>query len=221
MTDVLLVEDDARLGQLLVTLLQRSSYEVRLAPTLARAREALDEAPPDLIVLDLTLPDGDGLDWLPDLRGRWRGPVLVLTARGDTSDEVRGLELGADDYLRKPVDPLRLVARVRALLRRRDPDRASCAVGALRVDAAQRAASMRGVPLVLTSAEFDLLWYLARRAGEVVSREQLYRALRGGPWDGIDRTIDLRVSALRRQLGDDARAWLKTVRGVGYVLAAP
>ena len=219
---ILLVEDDARLAALLRAVLERADTQVEIAARLGVAEASLEQQPPDLVILDLGLPDGDGLDWLPGLRSRWSGPVLVLTARGDTSDEVAGLELGADDYLRKPVDPERLVARVRALLRRSAASGRALTVGTLQIDATQRAVSVRGESVRLTTGEFDLLWFLASRAGEVVSRDQLYRVLRGVPWDGIDRSIDLRVSRVRKLLGDDPREprMLKTVRGRGYLLVA-
>jgi DNA-binding response OmpR family regulator len=149
-----------------------------------------------------------------------------MTARGDEIDQVVGLELGADDYVAKPVGPRLLVARIRALLRRTpaepepaadEPERVE--LGALVVDPRRRAVTVGGAEIELTTAEFDLLWALARRAGQIVHRDSLFEELRGIPYDGIDRSIDMRVSAVRRRLEAGGGRWIKTIRGVGYLLA--
>ncbi|MBX2796162.1 MAG: response regulator transcription factor [Myxococcales bacterium] len=214
MSTVLLVEDDRRLGALFVEVLEGEGHTVELVGSAGAATAALEVAMPDLVLLDLGLPDADGLLWLPTLRQRYDGPVLIVTARGDTDDEVAGLQLGADDYLAKPVRADRLVARVSALLRRvrRAPE-------GVHVDPQSRTVTVSGRTVEMTTAEFDLLWFLVRRGGQVVTRDALYRGLRGIAWDGVDRSIDLRVSRVRRLIGDDPRQpmRLKTVRGVGYL----
>jgi two-component system response regulator RstA len=156
------------------------------------------------------------------MRTRFSGPILMLTARSEETDAIVGLEVGADDYVAKPASPRLLLARIRALLRRRtEAPRERVEVGGLQVDRAAREARIDGVLVELTSAEFDLLWLLAVRAGEPVPREELLRDLRGIDWDGLDRSIDVRVSQLRRKLAQDPRhrERIKTVRGLGYQLA--
>ena len=185
---------------------------------------------PDLVILDVMLPGMDGLTVCKRVRERFAGPILMLSALGDEVDEVVGLEIGADDYVAKPASPRKVLARVRTLLRRVPAagERAEAAgpdpvvtVGELVVDPGRRSASLAGRELDLTTAEFDLLWLLARHAGETLEREAIYRELRGIAWDGMDRSIDLRVLRLRKKLGDDAAhpRFIKSVRGVGYLLA--
>lgn len=167
----------------------------------------------------------DGLSICRRARPDYAGPILMLTARGDELDEVVGLEVGADDYLTKPVRPRVLLARIRTLLRRAggaaDTSIRRVEGGGLVVDASQRTVTLDATAIELTSAEFDLLWLLARHAGEPLSRESIYRELRGIEHDGIDRSIDLRVSRLRSKLGDRGNDIIKSVRGVGYQLVVP
>jgi two-component system response regulator RstA len=165
----------------------------------------------------------DGLTICEKVRPDFSGPILMLTARGEEIDEVIGLERGADDYLAKPVSPRRLLARINALLRRaQDPEPSRVQLGALTIDYRNRVAHFDQAVLELTSAEFDLLWYLARQAGQVIERERIYRDLRGIEYDGLDRSIDLRIARLRKKLGDDGKnpKLIKSVRGVGYLMAA-
>ncbi len=219
---VLIVEDDLRLQELLADLLTGAGYKVA---TESRGDVAVDRIlgdAPDLVLLDIGLPGKDGLEVCRSVRSDYAGRILVLTARGDEIDEILGLELGADDYLAKPVAPRRLLARVKALLRR--PAAAITAPvenGPLIVDPGRRLVSLDGRTLEVGTAEFELLLLLARRLGEVVSRDDILRSLRGGGYDGIDRSVDLRVSRLRKVLGDDPRkpTWIKTVHGAGYLLA--
>lgn len=182
--------------------------------------DAIDHLQPELVVLDLTLPGLDGLEVCRQVRPRFDGRILVLTARGDEGDEVVGLELGADDYLAKPVAPRRLLARVAALLRRIPTSSGVVENGPLVVDPHRREASLSDRRLALSTAEFDLLHYLALRRGQAVTREALYRDLRGVSYDGVDRSIDLRISRLRKHLLDDPAdpQWIKTVHGVGYLM---
>jgi len=218
---LLLVEDDARLATLICEYLQHSGYTVLHE---ARGDTAVDRVlaeQPDLVVLDLMLPGEDGLSICRRLRPQWSGPILMLTAMGDEVDQVLGLEMGADDYVAKPVSPRLLLARIRALMRRKQPakeDVSKVVVGSLVVDLGAREARIDEQIVDLTSAEFDLLWILAGNAGKPVSREDLGKELRGIAYDGLDRSIDVRVSQLRRKLAADPRHAdrIKTVRGVGY-----
>jgi two-component system response regulator RstA len=228
---ILLVEDDQKLADVVCEFLRGKGFEVRHEADGGRVEARVGAEPPDLILLDLLLPSIGGLEVCRRVRPSFRGPILMLTALGDEIDEVLGLELGADDYLTKPVRPRVLLARIQALLRR--AQRASSpsrppgaqpqplAFGSLWIDVAAREARFDGRMLELTAAEFDLLHYLAERAGQVVRREHISRDLRGIEWDGLDRTIDIRVARLRRKLGDAGRSpeVIKSVRGEGYLLA--
>ncbi len=226
---ILLVEDDARLARLVKEYLEASdALSVSIEGRGDRAVERILAEQPDLVILDVMLPGLDGLSVCKQVRGRFTGPILMLTALGDEVDEVVGLEIGADDYVAKPASPRKVLARVRSLLRRVPaatevavgPDPV-VTVGELVVDPGRRTACIAGRELDLTTAEFDLLWLLARHAGETLEREAIYRELRGIEWDGQDRSIDLRVLRLRKKLGDDAAhpRFIKSVRGVGYLLA--
>ncbi|MEZ4234806.1 MAG: response regulator transcription factor [Myxococcota bacterium] len=218
----LLVDDDAKLAELLSAYLRPHEVVLAHAPDGIRGLAALDEGGVDIVVLDVMMPGLDGLDVLRRIRARSAVPVVMLTARGDETDRVVGLELGADDYLAKPVYPRELLARIRAVLRRtapRAPDQ-RIVVGDLEVDPAARSARLGAEALPLTALEFDLLLALAERAGRVVSRDALWEAAGRGDTAVGDRTVDVHVSHLRQKLGDDAREQrrLKTVRGAGYLL---
>ena len=172
------------------------------------------------------LPGMDGFQVCKAVRPEYGGPILILTARDEDLDEILGLELGADDFVTKPVQPRVLIARIRALLRRAHPAAPKPAggrvtVGQLSVDASRREAHLGDSELDLTTIEFDLLWYLVGRAGEVVSRQDIYQALFNYDYDGLDRSVDVYVSRIRRKLGDDTSQphYIKTVRGVGYLMA--
>ena len=221
MARLMVVEDDVRLAKLTAEYLEANGHVVSVEHRGDRAVDRIWAERPELVILDLMLPGEDGLSICRRLRPRFGGPILMLTARSEELDQILGLEMGADDYVAKPVSPRLLLARVQALLRRgvaADADRIQ--VGSLVVDRAAREARVGASVLALTSAEFDLLWELASRAGEPLSREDLLRSLRGIAWDGVDRSVDVRVSQLRRKLaehpGHDER--IKTVRGVGYQL---
>ncbi len=240
---VLLVEDDAKLAALVREFLEASGFEVTVESRGDRAPTRILGERPDLVILDLMLPGLDGLTICRQVRPQFDGAILMLTARGEETDEIVGLELGADDYLAKPVRPRRLLARVNTLLRRMkrgagatsgstsdsgsgahskrgDSNLRRLTVGRLVVDAGNRQATMDGEIVILTTAEFDLLWLLASHAGEVLSRDHIYQALRGMEYDGLDRSMDLRVARLRRKLGDDGKQprLIKSVRGAGYLL---
>ena len=225
---ILIVEDDPKLAELVREYLEGAGYRASVETRGDRAAERIPREQPDLVVLDLMLPGLDGFEVLRRARPAFHGVVLVLTARGEEVDEVVGLELGADDYMAKPVRPRVLLARVGNLLRRRRESEALGAgspgrieLGSLVIDAAARSASIDGRPVELTTAEFDLLWLLASHAGRVLTREQIYGSLRGIAYDGLDRSIDLRVARLRKKLGDDGKQphHITSVRGVGYILA--
>lgn len=225
---VFVVEDDTELAELLCERFRGAGYAVSHVGNGAEAIERIPAADPDLVVLDVMLPGADGFTVCRRLRPDFEGGILMLTARDDDLDQIEGLELGADDYVVKPVRTRVLLARLEALARRVVARRGPVAddaidLGALTIDRARREVAVAGEPVDLTTTEFDLLVYLAERVGTVVDREALYRDLAGIAYDGIDRAIDVHVSRIRQKLGDDPRQpqWIKTVRGVGYQLAAP
>lgn len=214
---LLLVEDDPKLGSLLERVLASHGYAVTLARSLAAAR-AHGAGDVELAVVDWMLPDGDGLDLCTHLRrGDFEGPILMLTARGETRDKVQALDLGADDYLTKPFDLEELLARLRALARR-GARLVNLDVGPVHIDIPKRYAFLDGRLLALTARELDLLIYLARRAGQTVSKAELVENV----WDAdeiVANVVEVHVSRLRDKLGD-AASLLETVRGQGYRLKA-
>ena len=218
----LLIDDDPKLAQLLARYLEPHEVHLAHAPDGRSGLAQVSRGGVDLVVLDVMMPGMDGLDVLRQLRRQSAIPVIMLTARGDETDRVVGLELGADDYLAKPVYPRELLARIRAVLRRVTPPPADSRirVGDLELDPAGRTARIGSRVLDLTSREFDLLLALAERAGRVLSRDALWEAAGRGEAHVTDRTVDVHISRLRHKLADDARApkRLKTVRGSGYVL---
>jgi DNA-binding response OmpR family regulator len=223
---VLLVEDDRRLADLTREYLEGHGLAVVHA---ADGRRGLDEALSgryEAVLLDLMLPGKDGLEVCRELRARSDVPIIVLTARGEEADRVLGLELGADDYVAKPFSPRELLARIRAVVRRArgraGPAAGVVRVGGLVVDPAARRVTLEGREIALTGYEFALLDALARRAGRVLSREQLMELAGGNAEEAFDRSIDVHVSRLRQKLGDDPKRprLIKTVRGAGYLLAA-
>lgn len=220
---VLLVEDDRTLAELVADFLRQHGFDVAHEGRGDRAAERIERDPPAVVVLDVMLPGLDGLSVCRRVRPSYRGSILLLTARGEEIDEVLGLELGADDYIPKPVRPRVLLARIQALLRRHAPKAPSRRISAGRVviDAGERKVLVDGVVVELSTAEFELLWVLAERAGVVVERDELYRLVRGIDWDGLDRSVDLRVSRLRKKLGDEEKPHrvIKSVRGTGYQLS--
>ncbi|HVQ06192.1 MAG TPA: response regulator transcription factor [Burkholderiaceae bacterium] len=224
---LLLIDDDARLTTMVADYLQANGFEVTSAGSLAAGRERLKQHSYDALLLDLMLPDGDGLDLTRELRADARTrrlPLLMLTARGESPDRIVGLEIGADDYLPKPFEPRELLARVKALLRRSATPMGDDEVlrfGRLEIDLGARQARLDGKPCDLTSHQFDLLVVLAQGAGRVLSRDQIMDGLKGHPLEAFDRSIDVHVSRIRAAIEDDPKApkRLLTVRGVGYVFA--
>ena len=224
---LLLIDDDTRLTGMLGDYLSAAGFEVTQAASLAQARQCLESALFDLLVLDVMLPDGDGLDFCRELRRDprlKRLPVLMLSARGEPMDRILGLELGADDYLSKPFEPRELQARVKAMLRRLEPELQGDEVlrfGRLEVDLAARMARLDGKPCDLTSHQFDLLAVMAQSPGRVLSRDQIMDSLKGHPLEAFDRSIDVHISRIRSVIEDDPKSPRRvlTVRGAGYVFA--
>ncbi len=224
---LLLIDDDLRLTDMVGGYLRQNGFEVDTAGSLAAGRDRLKQGVFDALLLDLMLPDGDGLDFTRELRanGRTRRlPLLMLTARGEPMDRIVGLEMGADDYLPKPFEPRELLARVKALLRRAAPEPGDDEVlnfGRLEVDLGARVARLDGQACDLTSHQFELLTVLAKNPGRVLSRDQIMDALKGHPLEAFDRSIDVHISRIRAVIEEDAKAPKRvlTVRGAGYVFA--
>jgi DNA-binding response OmpR family regulator len=233
MQHLLIIEDDARLAQMVGEYLERSGFGITHAID-AKAGLALLQEPgagraPDLVILDLMLPDMDGLEVcrrirsLPGERGQL--PVLMLTAKGDPMDRIVGLEIGADDYVPKPFEPRELLARIRAVLRRRgagsQPAAKVMRFGSLEIDRDARTVTVAGKPCELTSYQFDLLIALAERAGRVLTRDQIMEAVRGRELEAFDRSIDVHMGRIRAAIEADQKnpKRILTVRGVGYVFA--
>jgi DNA-binding response OmpR family regulator len=222
MPRVLLIDDDKRLHELLTTYLEQNGFAVTGAPDGQRGLSALDAEPFDVVLLDVMMPGMDGLEVCRRIRAKSRVPILMLTAKGDETDRVVGLELGADDYIAKPFGPRELVARLRAVLRRVGPQPESdvIVVNDIAIDVPGHKVKIRGQDIELTGIEFDILLALARRAGRVVGRDALLNEAGRGDVTVGDRTVDVHISHLRQKLGDDPRSpkKIKTIRGVGYVL---
>jgi len=221
---VMVVEDDASLSAWIADYLTTHHYLVTVASRGDEALELIKTDDPDLVVLDVMLPGLDGLNVCRLARDFYKKPILMLTALGSESDEVMGLDTGADDYLTKPVRPKVLLARINALLRRDAPDSdadAMIKIGGLYIDPVSRTLTLNDRPVGVSSHEFDLLALLARSAGHPVSRDTLVTEMRGIEYNGLDRSIDISISRLRKKLDDDASApaRIKTVRGKGYLLA--
>jgi two-component system response regulator RegX3 len=213
---ILVVEDEDAIADPLAEGLRREGFDVSRVAT---GHGALDAPPVDLVLLDLRLPDIEGMEVCRQLRARSDVPIIVVTARGEEVDRVVGLELGADDYVVKPFGFRELLARIRAVMRRARPDTGSALrrIGPLEVDVRARRASVDGRELQLTTKEFDLLALLASEPGAVVSRERILREVWNSEWYGPTKTVDVHVASLRRKLGDGR--WIETVRGVGLRLA--
>jgi DNA-binding response OmpR family regulator len=219
---VLVVEDEASISSFISLYLKNSGYEVRSAATGAEAIQQLQAGPVSLILLDLMLPDVDGIDLARRLRQRWDVPILMLTARDEDVDKIIGLEVGADDYMTKPFNPRELVARVKAILRRSAPERREreekvMRHGELVIDAGRREVRVGETEVQLAPKEFDLLWELLDHKGLVLTRDQLLERVWGYTFAGDTRTVDVHVRQLRRKLGDASP--IVTVWGVGYKVA--
>ncbi len=224
---LLLIDDDIELGEMLSEFFSRDKFHVTVAHSGEQGLDMLKSEDFDLVILDIMMPGMSGLDVLRELRRDSQLPVLILTARGDDVDSIIGLELGADDYLPKPASPRVLVARIRALLRRSavSPNVAAESaaparfeLGDLEIQTGARSVSLDGKPVAMTSTEFSMLESLVRRAGHVISKEELSQQVLGRKLEAYDRRVDMHVSNLRRKLGPlpDGEERIKTVRGVGY-----
>ena len=223
---ILFVEDEEAISAPFSKVLAREGFEPVVARTSADALELMGRIDPDLVLLDLTLPDGDGRDVCRELRRTSDVPIVMLTARGSEMDRVVGLEMGADDYVVKPFSGAEVVSRIRAVLRRSGRDArgvVAMRIGDIEIDPGARKASIGGEALSLTRKEFDLLAELARNAGQVVSREDLMSRVWDVDWFGSTKTLDVHIGGLRRKLGDDPAApeYIETVRGVGFRLDVP
>lgn len=234
-TQILLIEDDVKLGKLIQEYLEGNHFQVSIETRGDRAVARIVDEVPDLVILDIMLPGKDGRAICREVRPRYAGPILMLTALGEEMDEVIGLEIGADDYLTKPVSPRLLLSHIQTLLRRMnrfdgfaslsavDPTEQphKINIGSLEIDTGNRRVRVNQELIDMTTAEFELLYYLARHPGQVLTREQIYHDLRGIDYDGLDRSIDLRIARLRKKLGDDSKQprRIKSIRGSGYLLA--
>lgn len=223
---ILLVEDEESITVPLSEALGREGFETSVAGSAAAALDLAKQVRPDLVLLDVMLPDGSGFDVARELRRDSQVPIIMLTARGEEADRVAGLELGADDYVVKPFSARELVARVRAVLRRTAEAgerrvAGAIAIGEVRLDADRRSTTFQGNKLELSRKEFDLLRLLMENAGSVVTRERLIDEVWDTNWFGSTKTLDVHVSGLRKKLGDDSSAprYIHTVRGVGFRFA--
>jgi DNA-binding response OmpR family regulator len=230
MSSLLMIEDDVRLAGMVSDYLAASGFQVSHAPDAATGLARLQQAVPELVILDLMLPDMDGLQVCQRIRALpgavGQVPVLMLTAKGDPMDRIIGLEMGADDYLPKPFEPRELLARIRAVLRRKGGSGAAAHApalqfGSLEIDRDARRVQVHGQPCELTSYQFDLLVALAERAGRVLTRDQIMEAVRGRELEAFDRSIDVHMGRIRAAIEDDVKnpKRILTVRGVGYVFA--
>jgi DNA-binding response OmpR family regulator len=220
---ILVVEDEPSIASFVGMYLEKAGFAVRTAETGAKALEQADAEAPSLVILDLMLPDLDGIDVCRRIRQRSDVPILMLTARDDDIDKIIGLEVGADDYLTKPFNPGELVARVKSVLRRANPQRreldsAALQLGELKIDAGRREVTVEGDEVQLAPKEFDLLWELLDHRGLVLTRDQLLERVWGYTFAGDTRTVDVHVRQLRRKLGDASP--IVTVWGVGYKVSA-
>jgi len=231
MNTLLLIEDDHRLAHMVIEYLEKSGFSVQHAANGLSGLKVLQDTAPAMVLLDLMLPDIDGLEVCKRIRALQgalaQTPVLMLTAKGDPMDRIVGLELGADDYLPKPFEPRELLARIRAVLRRHtqggghENKHQTLKFGSLELDRDARSVNVGGQWCDLTAYQFDLLWVLAERAGRVLSRDQIMEAVRGKELEAFDRSIDVHMGRIRAAIEQDAKApkRILTVRGVGYVFA--
>jgi two-component system response regulator RegX3 len=224
---ILLVEDEESITTPLLEALRREGFDTAVSATAGESLALADRVKPDLVLLDVMLPDGSGFDVCRELRARSRVPIIMLTARGEESDRVAGLELGADDYVVKPFSARELVARVRAVLRRAAEAgerrvEGVTEVGDVRIDPGRRSVSFRGEELELSRKEFELLRLLIENAGSVVTRERLIDEVWDTNWFGSTKTLDVHVSGLRKKLDDDPGSprYIHTIRGVGFRFSA-
>jgi len=219
---LLIIDDDVALNELLCEYLERFGHRLTSATTAREGVRLLRRDQPDLLILDVMLPDADGMELCREIRRESDIPIVMLTARGDVPDRVLGLEFGADDYIPKPFEPRELVARIETLMRRfRQPLTPRLVSGDLTLDIETRRVELAGAEVELTAMEFELLRVLMESRGHVLTRDAVLQALRGIDADVYDRSVDMLVSRLRRKLNDDSRSprWIRTIRGTGYQFA--
>ena len=218
---ILIIDDDAKLNELLKDFLKDFGFDVITATRPATGLKKLKQAAPDLVILDIMLPEMDGFEVCRTIRQASNVPIIMLTARGEITDKVVGLELGADDYLAKPFEPRELVARIQSVLRRTRPskDTRSLSFNRLTIDRAKQTVLLDGRPVDLTTNEFRALALLAANAGKILNRDQILQELRGIDCDAFNRSVDITVSRLRQKLKDNPKSpeFIKTVWGSGYV----
>lgn len=234
MNTIVFVEDDPEVGALIAAYLARHDFMVVVEPRGDRAEARILETQPDLVLLDIMLPGKDGMTLCRDLQQSWQGPIVLLTSLDSDMNHILALEMGACDYILKTTPPAVLLARLRLHLRQRDRVSPTAALqhagvtayktlrfGTLSVDPVNRAVHLSGKPVSLSSADFELLWELATHAGQIMDRDALLKNLRGVSYDGMDRSVDVAISRLRKKLGDNASEpyRIKTVRNKGYLLA--
>jgi DNA-binding response OmpR family regulator len=223
---ILLVEDDLKLASLVKKYLENADYIVKVESDGNRTIGVVERFEPNLIILDIMLPGKDGLSICKEIRPTFRGPILMLTARNEDFDQVLGLEFGADDYVIKPAEPRVLLARIKALLRRgsfsnSEPEE-QLTFGSLTIDTVSRDVFLEGEKILLSTHEFDLLHIIAKNAGNILSRDYLFNKLYNREYDGLDRTMDVRISQLRKKLKDNTEEAfrIKTIWGKGYLFVA-
>lgn len=228
---LLLVEDDIRLATLVKDYLEQENFSIRVEHRGDTALENFDPDAVDIVILDLMLPGKDGLEVCTQLRGRFNGPILILTAKSSDIDHVMGLELGADDFVRKPIEPPVLLARLRALMRRggtvKNPKESApvstgkntIGFGSLSINLKSHTVHLNSTKVDLTTQEYELLLFLVNNAGKVLSRDDIFSNIRGIEYDGLDRTVDVRISRLRKKLDDHPEQphRIKTIWGKGYL----
>lgn len=224
--DLVIVEDDHELASLTKEFFEQFEFNCKVESNGQNAIEQIIQQQPDVVLLDLMLPDMDGMQVFQQIKGQFSGKVAMLTARGDTIDQVLGLEIGADDYISKPVEPRLLLAKVRALLRREengsnavDNSNSNIIQGEVVIDTHKREVCHQGVSVELSTFEYELLLLLVENKGEVVTRDTIYEALWGHEYDGQNRQVDIYISSLRSKLETDSSqpTLIKTVRSKGYI----
>jgi DNA-binding response OmpR family regulator len=221
---ILVIDDDERLRGLVAEYLGGRGFTVVTAEDGERGLDMIRTIPIDMVVLDVMLPGLDGFEVMREIRKFSRVPVVMLTARGDETDRIVGLEIGADDYLPKPFNPRELLARIQAVLRRvespRDGEPSLLTAGPIQIDSDRRTVTLSGSPIELTTTEFEILRTLVANAGRVIPRERLMELARGEDFASFERSVDVHISHIRRKLGDDPRHpnFVKTVRGIGYTI---